>query len=141
MRRFVRMGIVLVSTAGLLTGCFSKSMESTTQMPQVTAANEISAIARLTSIATAEAICQAESESYATLDELIEKRLLTDPSRGKLTNYVFDLRLTPTGFEATAVPQKYPISGKRSFYIDESRVMLAADKRGAPATASDPVYQ
>ncbi|HLG18164.1 MAG TPA: hypothetical protein VJH03_27230 [Blastocatellia bacterium] len=108
------------------------------QSPQVTLANELAAQARLRSIATAEAAHQADSGVYATLDELIERELLADPARGKLSSYKFEVRLHPNGFEATAVPEKFGISGRRSFYIDETNVIRGAEKGGAPATASDP---
>ena len=127
-----------------LFSCSSSSSPSTGgpsigQAPQVTAANEIAVQARLRSIATAEAMYQVESGGeYATLDRLIEKEMLRDPSRGKLSGYKFDVRVRPNGFEATAVPEKFGITGRRSFYIDETNVIRGADKGGAPATASDP---
>ncbi len=109
------------------------------QMPQVLAANEIAAMARLRSIATAEAVYYAEGDgSYATLEELLERGLMHDPMSGRLRGYRIDLQVKSNGFEATAVPEKYRVTGRRSFYIDETGVMRAADKEGEPAVRSDP---
>ncbi|MEW6209536.1 MAG: hypothetical protein AB1631_14300 [Acidobacteriota bacterium] len=107
------------------------------QMPQVTAANEIAAMARLRSIATAEMAYFAEQDKYASLDELVGMGLLNDPSRGKLSGYRFDVKVKQHSFEATAVPEKFGATGRRSFYIDETGVMRAAERGGAAATASD----
>ena len=61
-----------------------------------------------------------------------------DPSEGKLARYRFEVRVKPNGFEATAVPENYGVTGKQSFYLDETRTMRGADKQGAKATVSDP---
>jgi hypothetical protein len=105
----------------------------------VTAANETAAIARLRAIAAAEARYQVESGgSYGTLDQLIEKRYVNNPSQGKLTGYRFEVQVRPGSFQVTAVPEKFGVTGSRSFYVDEANVLHAADKKGAPATVSDP---
>jgi hypothetical protein len=62
---------------------------------------------------------------------------VSDPGRGKLTGYSFEVRVKPGGFEATAVPVQPGISGKRSFYIDQTNVLRGAEKQGAKATSSD----
>jgi Tfp pilus assembly protein PilE len=125
-----------VAMLPILTCCGSQPAE---QSVMVTAANETAAMARLRAIAAAEARYQVESGGeFATLDQLIEKRYVNDPSRGKLTGYRFEVRVSPGAFQATAVPEKFPVTGTRSFYIDQSNVMRAADKKGAPASASDP---
>ncbi|HEX8183452.1 MAG TPA: hypothetical protein VF747_01835 [Blastocatellia bacterium] len=107
--------------------------------PHATAGNEIAAMARLKAIAMAEMHYQIESGGkYGSLDELIQKGLVNDPSQGKLTGYKFDLLVRGNGFQATAAPERFGVTGKRSFYIDERNVMRGADKGGAQATASDP---
>jgi hypothetical protein len=108
------------------------------QMPQVTAANEIAAMARLRSIAVAEMAYFAEQGKYASLDELVQMGLLNDPSVGKLRGYRFEVKVKQNSFEATAVPENFPVTGRRSFYIDDTGVMRAAERGGAAATASDP---
>lgn len=105
----------------------------------VTAADETAAITRMRAIAQAEAQYQAMSNGeYGSLDQLIAKHYVNDPSSGKLTGYRFDVQVRTAHFEITAVPEKFGVTGTRSFYVDESNVMHGADKKGAPATASDP---
>jgi hypothetical protein len=121
-----------------LTGCGSPQQPAQ-QSVLVTAANETAAIARLRAIAAAEARYQVESGGeYGTLDQLIQKRYVNDPSNGKLTGYRFDVQVRSGSFQATAVPEKFGITGTRSFYVDETNVIHAANKSGSPATASDP---
>ena len=121
-------------------GCTSQSDSQSRpqQAPQVIAANELAAMTRLRSVANAEAMYFVESgDKYASLDELINKHLVNDPARGKLTGYNIEVRVKTGGFEATAVPVQPGISGKRSFYIDETNVLRGAEKQGAKATATD----
>ncbi len=125
----------------IFVGCDSPATKqaATDQAPQVIAGNEMAAIARLRSIATAEMQYQFDSGgNYATMDELIKNRLIGDLSEAKLNGYRFDVRVMPGRFEAIAVPVRFGITGKRSFYVDESRIMRGADKRGGQAVASDP---
>lgn len=125
--------------AASIVGCDGSKTTVIESAPHATAANEIAAMARLTAIAKAEMLYQAESGgTFAALDELIRKGFVNDPSKGKLTGYELEVRISSNGFQATATPEKFPITGKRSFYIDERNVMRGADKRGAQATASDP---
>lgn len=117
----------------------SKPSGAPQQSSMVTAANETAAMARLRSIGVAEASYMAESgREYGTLDQLIQKRYVSDPSGGKLAGYKFDIQVSAGSFQVTAVPEKYGITGNRSFYLDESNIMRGADKKGAAATASDP---
>ncbi|HJQ67507.1 MAG TPA: hypothetical protein VKA70_00935 [Blastocatellia bacterium] len=121
-------------------GCSSPSAKESApeQLPHVIVANELAAMSRLQSIAKAEALYRLEAgDSYATLDELTKRKLIRDPAQGKLTGYSFDVRVKPGGFEATAVPLQPGISGKRSFYIDETNVLRGANKQGAKATSLD----
>jgi hypothetical protein len=130
--------IIMCSLASLAAGCGSKTT-IIEQAPHATAANEMAAMTRLTAIAKAEMMYQAESGGrFATLDELIRKGFANDPSKGKLTGYKLEVRVAGDGFQATATPEKFPVTGKRSFYIDERNVMRGADKGGAQATPSDP---
>jgi len=141
MKRFILIATIVM----LFTGCSTSKLtgnNASEQLPQVIAANEMAALVRLRSIVTAEMSLQFESGGkYATLEELMEKGTLPNPSQGKLTGYRFDVKVKPNGFEATAVPEKFAVTGKRSFYVDESRVMHGADKGGLPASASDPTIQ
>ena len=141
--------IPTIALAVLICGCdmhgSSKSDSKTEekrpgQMSMITAGDEIAARGRLQAITTAEAGYQATSPSgeYGTLDELVSKGLMNDPSAGKLARYRFEVKVTSHGFEATAVPENYGVTGTRSFFVDETRVLRGADKRGAKATALDP---
>ena len=48
---------------------------------------------------------------------------------------------TPATFVVTATPQRYPKTGRRSFFIDTSREIRGGDKNGQVATASDPYVE
>ena len=130
---------VIVLLMALCAACYERKTE---QVPMVTAGDEMAAMARLQSIAVAEqAYSVAGDGGYASMEQLIEKGLLADPSQGKLSLYKFDVRVTEHGFQATAVPAKYGITGKRSFYLDETRIIRGADKGGAAAGSGDPALQ
>jgi hypothetical protein len=130
--------LVLIGVlASLIAAC--SSPQPGEQSVIVTAANETAAMARLRAIAAAEARYQVDSDGeYGTLDQLIQKRYVNDPSSGKLIGYRFEVQVKRGSFQVTAVPEKAGVTGKRSFYLDETNVLHAADKKGAPATASDP---
>lgn len=129
--------VVIGFVALMIVACTGRQLPE--QSVMVTAANETAAMARIRAIAAAEASYQVDSGGeYGTMEQLIEKRFLNDPSSGKLTGYRFDIQLKPGGFKITAVPEKFGVSGNRSFYMDETNVLHAADKKGAPATATDP---
>jgi hypothetical protein len=136
--RLARMALMAMLAASFA-ACGGSKITVIEQAPQVTAANEIAAMARLSAIGRAELAYQAESGGqYATLDELIRRGMANDPAQGKLTGYKFEVKVTAHGFEATATPERYGISGKRSFFVDEQNVMRGADRNGSPASASDP---
>ena len=131
--------VVLALIGALFAACSQQSQKPQQQSVLVTAANETAAIARMRAIAQGEAQYQAMSGGeYGSLDQLIGKRYVNDPSSGKLTGYRFEVQVKPAHFEITAVPEKFGVTGTRSFYVDESNVIHAADKKGAAATASDP---
>jgi hypothetical protein len=132
--------MLMATVSAALTGCGSgKNDAKPSQVPQVTAADEMAARVRLLSLAQAEQRYQAESGGeYGSLDKLKEKGYWTDPSGGQLNRYKFEVSLRPHGFEATAEPEKYGVTGTRSFYVDESQTLHGADKAGEKATASDP---
>jgi hypothetical protein len=119
--------------------CGPKDIKSDAQIPQVVLANEIAVIGRLSSIVQAQFLYQIESGgSFGTLEQLVETRIMRDPSTGQLSGYAFEIKVKEAGFEVTATPKNYPITGRRSFFADETRVIRGVDKKGAPATASDP---
>ena len=119
--------LVLSMSACALTAC-DKPNKPAEQSVLVTAANETAALTRLRAISQAERRYQVESGGeYATLDQLVQKGYLNDPSRGKLTGYRFDVKVGSGAFQATAVPEKFGVN-----------VVHGADKKGAEATSSDP---
>jgi hypothetical protein len=137
-RRFMR--LLMMAMLASSAACNDSKTTVIEQAPQATAGNELAAMTRLQAIGRAELAYQAESGGqYATLDELIKRSMVNDPMKGQLTGYKFDVRVTAHGFEATATPERYGVSGKRSFFVDEQNVMRAADRKGAPATSTDPM--
>lgn len=140
MKSLMANGILLGLVAASIAGCgVQQHQQPPEQSVLVTAGNETAAMARLRAIAAAEASYQVESGGeYGTLDQLIQKRYVNDPSSGKLAGYRFEVQVRPGGFQVTAVPEKFGVTGTRSFYVDETNVVHAGNKKGAPATASDP---
>ena len=131
--------IVLLGFVAAMAAACGSQQHQPEQSVMVTVANETAALARLRAIAAAEGNYQVESGGqYGTLDQLIQKRYVNDPSSGKLTGYRFEVQVKPGGFQATAVPEKFGVTGTRSFYVDETNVVHAASKKGSPATVSDP---
>src|SRR5262245_40292129 len=109
------------------------------------AANEASAIYSLRKISSAEANYASNYGRFATLSELESEQLIDRVLASGIKNgYCFKLEPKPTdtasvgGFEVTAVPLKYGTSGRRSFFIDESFVVRAADNHGAQPSVFDP---
>lgn len=105
------------------------------------AANEASAIYALRVISQAELAYQDNFGKYGTLQELVANDLI-DPSLGSgiKSGYKFEVTLdseNPEAFEVTGVPVTYQSSGTRSFYVDETFVIRAADNYGGPGTKMD----
>lgn len=107
------------------------------------AANEGSAIYSLRQISAAQATYQANFGKYATLDELAAQNLIDQRlATGTKSGYNFAVELTTDeenldGFVVTGVPVTYRSSGTRSFYVDETQVIRAADNSGGPPTKFD----
>jgi hypothetical protein len=141
MRATITASTIFLLTA-FIAGCgVSKKIETiqNTQVPQVTAADEMAARVRLTAISDAEARYQVENNGdYASMDVLIQNHYIIDPGKGQLARYKFAVEVGDHHFSATAVPERYPMTGRQSFYIDETNVLRGADKGGAKATANDP---
>jgi type IV pilus assembly protein PilA len=106
------------------------------------AANEASAIYSVRQIASAEADYYNNLHKYATLEELATENLI-DPRLASGTKHGYNFTLdvtndeTTPGFVVVGVPMTYNSTGRRSFYVDESDVVRAADKHGAPASKMD----
>ncbi|HEX6719725.1 MAG TPA: DUF4190 domain-containing protein [Pyrinomonadaceae bacterium] len=102
------------------------------------AANEASAIHSMRQIASAETDYYLNLHKYATLEELVSENLIEPQlASGTKHGYNFTLEVTNDGFVVTGVPMTYDGTGTRSFYVDESEIVRAADKHGAPASKMD----
>ena len=110
------------------------------------AANEGATLSTLRRIQSAQDTYQATTGEgqFGTLEQLVSARLVNPAlADGKNYGYKFTVKVKEVdyadqpGFEAVAVPETYGSSGIRSFYVDETGVIRAADNRGAMATALD----
>lgn len=85
---------------------------------------------------------------YAATLEALRQAGLIDASwaSGNTCGYNFAMSATPASpstpasFFLTATPQRYPKTGKRSFFMDTLGEMRGGDKRGRVATSSDPYF-
>jgi hypothetical protein len=109
-------------------------------------ANEAWAINTLRAIASAEASfkTKAGAGEYGSLEQLEKQKLLESVRAAATQNgYVFEIRIqagkmeSPAVFTVSAVPQTYGVSGRRSFYIDQTGVLRGADKEGGTADVAD----
>ena len=80
---------------------------------------------------------KAKKGAYAPLEELMKmEKYLAELLKNNA--YRIELTISGDGFEATATPAAYPETGRRSFFIDQTGVLRAADKAGQRATSQDP---
>lgn len=100
---------------------------------------ESSATYALYEIAAAQATYKDEKKKgrYGTLEELVAEKIL-DKGFGEHLGYTVEINASGERFDATATPKEYGKTGRRSFFLDETGTMRAADHKGKPATASDP---
>jgi hypothetical protein len=108
--------------------------------------NEAGAIASLRTLFSAEATYQATTGNgdYGTIEELREQKLIDYVlAEGHRYGYLFKVRRekysaeSQSSLEIVAIPRTYAVTGRRSFYIDETNVLRAVDKRGAEANRLD----
>jgi hypothetical protein len=79
--------------------------------------------------------------SYASYQQLVDAKMLT-PGQFDKYGYKFDIAASGDSFEATATPNEYGKTGKRSFFVDKTGVVRGDDHGGAPATVADkPIQQ
>ena len=104
------------------------------------AANEGSSLYSLRMISEAEARYYGENQKYGSLEELASQGMI-DPVLGKGVRngyrFTVEVKSLEPGFEAFSVPVTYQRTGRRSFYMDESSVIRAADNRGGPSSKMD----
>jgi len=104
------------------------------------AANEGSALSSLRKIHSAEATYLGRHGTFGELNDLAYENLLEpELASGKRNGYRFTVIAVPgsRGFEVSGVPVNYGSTGTRSFFLDETGVIRAADRRGAEATKLD----
>ncbi|HTP90055.1 MAG TPA: hypothetical protein VMJ34_24080 [Bryobacteraceae bacterium] len=95
-------------------------------------ANELSAILEIRAINTAEVNYYTGHDRYATkLEDL------GDEVKPVHNGYRFTLAGTASGYTIHADPLKYPDTGRRSFFSDETTV-IRQNKGDGPATAASP---
>jgi len=108
--------------------------------------NEAGAIRTLQTLFSAEATYQATAGNgnYGTIEELRKENLIDYVlAEGHRFGYLFRVRRekfspeSQSSLEIVAVPRIYRRTGRRSFYIDETGVIHAADKKGAEANLGD----
>ncbi|MDX6268921.1 MAG: hypothetical protein QOD28_144 [Acidobacteriota bacterium] len=77
---------------------------------------------------------------YGTLQEL-KAGAFIDESLEPVQAEGYEIKLSISGdrFEVTATPTAYPKLGRRSFYIDQTGLLRAADTGGKPASESSPI--
>jgi hypothetical protein len=104
--------------------------------------NEAMAVSALNRIAWAQSTYKEEKKKgrYATIEELIAEDLI-EKAFFENSEYKFELDVSADKFEISATPKFYGKTGRRSFLIDSKGTVRAADHRGEPATADDPVEQ
>ena len=108
------------------------------------AANEGAAMASLRTISAAEEDYYSKRHVYGTLTDLSDAQLIEpNLATGVRSGYKFSIRVSGYSvknsvpdFEATAAPIDYGKSGRRSFLIDETGVIRAADIQGRQASRS-----
>jgi hypothetical protein len=121
--------LVLMAVAGI-------SGESN---PPQTLQNERIAIGVMYSILYAEFEYKKQkgNGSFGTLEQLIDAELVSKEPLER-SGYKFELTVTGDRFEVSAVPVEYGKGGTLSLFIDNTRVLRAADRNGASATVADP---
>lgn len=104
--------------------------------------NEMVAIGALQMLASGEETYKATAGngSYGSIEELVEKKLLTNDMFDKY-GYNFAVSVTANGFAAVATPMEYGKTGKRSFFVDQTNVVRGDDHGGGPATSADKPVQ
>jgi hypothetical protein len=110
--------------------------------------NEAGAIRTLQTLLSSEATYQSTTGNgdYGTIEELGKEKLIDYVlAEGHRYGYLFRVKRekfspeSPASFEIVAVPRTYMRTGRRSFYMNETGVIHAANKKGAEANPSDDI--
>jgi len=108
-------------------------------------ANERSGIYVIRQIASVEERYQIDNGDYASLEDLVSAKLLPADLLKEHNGYKFVVTTSrsssgATSFRVNGNPVSYPISGRHSFYVDETAIIRCADRQGRDATDIDPPY-
>jgi hypothetical protein len=129
-----RLPISLVRTYALTIAVAAKDSQVTI--------NETMAVYALNRIAGAQSAYKDDRKKgrYATLEELVAEELLEKTFLENM-EYKFELEVAGDHFEVSATPKTYGKTGRRSFLLDQTGALRAADHKGQPAHADDPAVE
>ena len=108
--------------------------------------NEAGVLRSFHTLYSSEATYQATAGNgdYGTYDDLRKEGLIGQVLiDGGRYGFLFRIRCekrsteSPASLEIVAVPRSYGRTGRRSFYMDETGAVYAADKKGAEASSAD----
>jgi len=104
--------------------------------------NEALAVYALNRIAGAQSAYKDERKKgrYGSLDELVAEELL-EKTFLENSEYKFDWDISADRFEVSATPRSYGKTGRRSFLLDQTGTVRAADHKGEPANTDDPAVE
>ena len=102
--------------------------------------NERCTILNIRALDNAEMTYFALNGSYTGLAQLANAGLISATlGAGQLNGYsISAVTFSQTTFKISAVPQTYGTTGIRSFFVNETGVIRAADHQGGPANENDP---
>lgn len=101
------------------------------------AKNEDAAQSKLYSIMYAQTQYHTTNKSYGTLKQLGTTEMLEANADAAEGGYRYEVNADADRFEATAIPRQYGVTGRQSFYLDQTGIMRGADNGGNRATAND----
>jgi hypothetical protein len=103
--------------------------------------NERSVTYRLQSIAGAQESFHKKNTRYGSLEELRKADLYNYSDDDEPGGYRITIKASASDFNATAEPTQYGVTGRRSYYIDQTGTLRAGDHGGKAAEATDPVVK
>ena len=140
-------GLVLniVSTVSLVPLLLIAAIAIPNLMAARRAANESQAIVSLRRFHSAEGTYYVRFRKYGTISELQQMDLISpELASGTRSGYRFQIEVLSDrgdgypGFTVVGVPTDYDVTGRRSFFVDYTGVIRAANSHGMEATKDDP---
>lgn len=111
---------------------------------------ETAAVSTMRLLSSAEGVYQSlagRGRLFGTLRQLRDHQLIDEVlAEGVKDGYRFRIRTDPgssteaPSFEVRAIPLEYGVTGRWSFYIDETFLLRGDDKAGEEANSNDPEY-